>query len=117
MKWILFLIGYLVVSVGVPFLTTLSLPSSLCWKAPITGPITAIAVVFYSYFSAPKYPQSTVIVGFVFGALLAYQIPYMHWYPECHPKAYMQTFLPLTVTYLSGLGTVITILWWSKSKM
>ena len=116
MKWVLFLMGYLAVSIGVPILTTFSLRSILCWKEPIVGPITAIAVVVYSYFASPKYRVPSVIVGFIVGALLAYQIPDMHWYPECHPEAYMRTNLPLAITYVFGLVAVITMLWWSKSK-
>ena len=115
-KWVLFLLGYLTVSIGVPILATFSLSSTLCWKEPIVGPIAATAVVAYSYFASPGYRIYTVVVGFIFGVLLAYQIPEMRWYPECHSEAYMRTYAPLAITYAFGLTSVVAILWWSKSK-
>jgi len=56
------------------------------------------------------------IIGFLLGALLAYQLPDMHWYPECHPKAYMSTLVPLAVTYGCGFVTLLVILWRSNSR-
>jgi len=116
-KWILFLIGYLMVSIGVPILAELFLRGVLCWKEPIVGPITAITVVVYCYFLSPKYRVPSIIVGFILCAILAYQIPDMHWYPECHPKAYVQTYLPLAATYLFGFMAIVLAIWRSKLKM
>jgi len=116
LKWVLFLVGYFVVSIGTPILATFALSNTICWKGPISGPVTAIAVVLYSYFSCPGYHVASVIVGFVFGAILAYQIPNMHWYPECHPNAYVRTNMPLFITYASGFVTLVVVLWSSRLK-
>jgi len=116
LKWLAFIIGYPIISIAVPILTTWPLAKFLCWKEPVVGSITAVIVVLYSYFASPGYRPMAAIIGFIVGALLAYQLPDMHWYPECHPKAYMSTLVPLALTYGSGFVALLVILWRSNSR-
>lgn len=115
-KWPLFAIGLLVILVATPIIVTFMLKGFLCWKEPIAGPVTAIAVVFYSYLFAPKYNAIFLVIGFSLGALLAYAIPDMHWYPECHELAYQKTYVPLTFTYAAGLMALAYCIYLSKTK-
>ena len=105
-KWVFFLIGFVVVMISTPNFVTHMLKNIICWKEIIVGPITAITVVFYSYYLSPKYNLTWVVITFLIGAVLAYAIPDMHWYPECHELAYEITYMPLLVTYISGLIAV-----------
>jgi hypothetical protein len=43
------------------------------------------------------------------GIFLGYQIPDMHWYPECHLNAYQPTQLPLVLSCSAGLITLLVV--------
>jgi len=115
-KWLLFAIGLLVTMIATPIIVTFMLKGLLCWKDPIAGSITAIAVVFYSYLLAPKHNVILSVIGFSLGALLANAIPDMHWYPECHDLAYQSTYVPLAFTYVAGLIALSYCIYLSKIK-
>jgi len=116
LKWTLFLFGLLVTLITTPIIISFILKEFLCWEEPIAGPLTAIVIVFYSYFLAPKYNAIFSTIGFSLGALLAYAIPDMHFYPECHELAYQNTYLPLTYTYTTGIFALAYCIYLSKKK-
>ena len=115
-KWPLFAIGLLVTIVATPIIVTFMLKGFLCWKETIAGPITAIVIVFYSYLLAPKYNAIWSVIGFLLGALVAYAVPEMHSYPECHELAYQRTYIPLVVTYVTGLIALAYCIYLSNTK-
>lgn len=69
---------------------------------------------FYSYFLAPKFNAVWAAIGFLIGAVLAYSAPGIHWYPECHELAYQRTYIPLLITYATGLTALIYCIYVSK---
>ena len=116
LKWCLFFVGYLLALVATPMLSTLAFNKTLCWKEPVVGSITAALVVIYSYVAAPQYKQYVAVGGYLLGVFFAYQLPDMHRYPECHKNAYMQTWLPLILTYAAGLMTLLIIILYSTKR-
>ena len=115
-KWPLYAIGLLVTMIATPIIVSFMLKGFLCWKEPIAGPVTAIAVVYYSYLLAPNYNAMLSVIGFTLGALLANAIPDMHWYPECHELAYQRTYIPLAFTYAAGFVVLAYCIYLSKIK-
>lgn len=116
-KWPLFIAGLLVTIIVTPLIVTLLLKGFLCWKEPIAGPVTAITLVFYSYFLAPGYKDIVAVSSFFIGAVFAYATPDIHWYPECHELAYQSTYIPLAITYVAGLIALAYCLYLSKIKL
>lgn len=116
-KWFLYAVGLLALTIATPILASYLLRWPACWKDLVVGPITAVVVVIYSYVAAPNFKSYCVIIGFLFGALIAYMVPDLHWYPECHAKAYTRTTIPLTITYLAGMFTLMIILYKSWKKL
>jgi hypothetical protein len=114
--WILFIVGYIIVTVVAQILSRFIIPDALCWKEPIAGAIAAIIVVLYSFVAAPKLKMYVALAGYLLGVFLVYQILDMRWYPECHVKAYTSTMLPIISTYISGLVTLVVIWVYSKYK-
>jgi len=108
--------GLLAIMIATPIIVTLILKGIQCWTAPIAGPITAITVVFYSYLLAPKFRAICAVTVFLVGALFAYAIPDMSWYPECHELAYQRTSIPLLVTYIAGSVALVFCLYFSYKQ-
>jgi len=104
-KWLLFAVGWVVIIIAIQALLRTSLGGVLCWVEVIVFPVTAILVVYYSYFMAPQYNDKSAVLGFMVGSVLAYY-SVNTWYPECHEQAYQRAYLPLVVTYISGLVTL-----------
>jgi len=115
-KWFLYIAGYLVISIVAPLLSTFVLPGSICWKEPIAGPMATTLIVLHSFLAAPEYKRYAAFVGCLVGVFWAYQIPEMSWYPECHPKAYRSTSLPLVSMYITGLVTLIAVVFYSFTQ-
>ncbi len=114
--WILFVFFFMVLIILVPLLTSLLVSGILCWKELVIGPVTAITVVLYSYFLAPKNNEISSVIGFIIGALIAYLTGDTMTYPECHELAYQHTYTPLIVTYSAGIATLCYCLYLSYKK-
>lgn len=108
-KWVLFTAGYCVVSMAALLLPVSAIHDLICWKAPITTPLTITVVVLYSFIAAPGHRIPITIGGYLVGLFGLYQLPDMHWYPECHAQAYEPTSLPVVFVCLAGLMTLVVV--------
>ncbi len=115
-KWLLYFAGLFVVLVGIPLCLLLSLQGIACREEPIAGPLTAVAVVVYSYWLAPDYKRLMAVCGFLIGAAGSYWFLNAEWYPQCHALAYQQTRLSLQLTLTTGLVTQLLLHWWHNKN-
>jgi hypothetical protein len=79
----------------------------MCWTDVVVGPLTSSLIIIYCYFLSPAHERFSSIIGFVAGAFLAALL--VNDYPECHPKAYTGTYIPLFLTCLAGALTIVLL--------
>lgn len=86
------------------------------WKKPFIGGFSAFCVVLAGYFSAPSHKLSAASIWLFVGAVTAWFLSGDSYYPEDHQHAYQLTFLPLAVTYASGILSLLLCFIWHKNK-
>ena len=89
------------------------------WGDPIVGFFAAISVVLVAYQQAPSRKRTAATFAFIVGACIAWWLVSP---PSFYPKnygdaAYLPTYLPITATYIGGLGAWIGCLWWHTSRV
>ena len=119
MKWFLYISGMFLTAIVGAIISTvfaeialshfieavIPLDPSLV-KLTCAGAITAIFLVSYGFWFAPKAKIICVLFCFVFGAFLATVSGELSVYPEGHIYEYQPNRKPLFITYISGLVTV-----------
>ena len=96
-------IGFLVSA----FVAWAVLSNLLNWPDPAIGFLAAVAVVVTTYVRAPNHRLLAAAFSFVFGAIAAYILLRGSTFPENHPRAYEQTFIPLWVTLSGGVAALL----------
>ena len=84
------------------------------WKKPIIGSVAAFCVVVSAYVSAPNHKQIAAIVWLIAGAIAAWILAGNSYYPEDFKPGEQPTFIPLILTYLSGLVALFICMVWHK---
>jgi hypothetical protein len=86
------------------------------WYEPPVGFAAAAAVVITAYLVAPRFKLFASTVTLVGGAILAWDLlSPPSFYPETYEgKEYEPTYLPIVVTYASGILTWCACFAWSR---
>jgi uncharacterized membrane protein YfcA len=71
----------------------------------------AIAFVVVGAWMAPRYRAVVAAVLYAIGTWLAYFVLDPWWFPEHHPRAYQESYVPLVLTLVGGLvGVLISLM-------
>jgi cytochrome bd-type quinol oxidase subunit 2 len=88
------------------------------WPEPYVGPLCAVAVVLTTYWAARKRKKTAGFIALVVGSTVAWLFLKDSYFPEPHPQAYQQTYLPFVFTVAAGTLTFLIcgMLWKEAQK-
>lgn len=109
LKWVFYVFGLLVIPLIVPLALDVSFGILICWDEIVIGPVTAVIVVCFGYFAAPRFKIQGAFLSFLIGCYFAWAVV-ERWYPECHVKAYEKTQMVLWLTCTVGALTLASLI-------